>query len=102
MQVCNPSAGPDGWEINSQGLIAPEMGGRVGGNVSCFFSQKISKHFGKSDGDFSTDTYVPEPRVVHAAVARRDAARLTARMTKHHCFMLCKHGPDGRVEDLST
>lgn len=67
MQICNPSARPDGWEINSQGLITPEMGGR--GEIHlALFSRKMSKHFGKSDGDFSTGTYVLEPEAVHAAV----------------------------------
>lgn len=102
MRICNPSAGPNGWEINSQGLITPEMGRERGGICLALFAQKISKHFGKSGGDFSTGTYVLEPEATRAAADRRDAARLTARMTKHRYLLLCKHGPGRRVEDLST
>lgn len=67
MRICNPSAGPNGWEINSQGLITPEMG--RGGIYLALFSQ-ISKHFGKGDGDFSTGTYVLEPEAIQALWTR--------------------------------
>lgn len=65
---------------------------------STLFSQKISNHFGKSDGDFRAATHILEHGALRAAIAQRDAARTM----KHHCVLLCKYGPDRRLEDLST
>lgn len=65
---------------------------------STLFSQKISNHFGKSDGDFRAATHILEHGALRAAIAQRDAAGTM----KHHCVLLCKYGPDRRLEDLST
>lgn len=84
---------PDGWEINSQGLITPEMGREKKKKKSLtLFSQHISKHCEESR-DFSAHPRMPEPpfRAVRAAVDHQEVARLMVRMMKYRCHLPRKH-----------
>lgn len=56
---------PDGWEINSQGLITPEMGREKKKSLT-LFSQHISKHCEESR-DFRAHPLMPEPTPLSGA-----------------------------------